>query len=52
MGHYRQQQCEGKLGARPLRGTLADLLMSGREVLTFLEELILGVRARLTIKYM
>jgi len=37
--------------ARPLKGTVADLLMSGREALTFLEELILEVRARLTIKY-
>ena len=39
------------MGAGPHKGTTADLLMSGREALTFLEELILEVRARLTIKY-
>ena len=47
MGSY----CEGKLGAGPHKGTTADLLMSDRETLTFLEELILEVRARFTIKY-
>ena len=35
----------------PIKGTVADPLMSDREVLTFLEELILEVRARVTIKY-
>ena len=39
------------MGAEPHKGITADLLMSGRETLTFLEELILEVRARFTIKY-
>ena len=35
--------------SRVLKGPVADLLMSGRETLTFLEENNLEVRARLTI---
>ena len=39
------------MSARVLKLFIIDLLMSDRETLTFLEELILEVRARLTIKY-
>ena len=37
------------MGAGPHKGTTADLLMSGREALTFLEENNLEVRDGLTI---